>query len=283
VFDFDGTLMPDSTSLFLASRGIKAKDFWARANARLSSGWDQVLAWLDLFLIEVRPGGALAGVTERDLAAFGATLEPKLFPGVRDLLTELRGLVERFNMEIEYYIVSGGLLPLIEACPTVRDFMTAVYASEFDTDAAGVPRGIRRAVTFTEKTRYLFEIHKGLSAAETKTNPLAVNKFVGSRDRRVPFENMIYVGDGETDIPCFSLLESNRGMAFGVLDTSAEGLTKKKVLDLLAPLRVRSLHPPDYGAGTSLAAALRLSVVSIAGRLAALRSAAYSTPQERAP
>jgi hypothetical protein len=108
--------------------------------------------------------GALAGVTERDLASFGATLEPKLFPGVRDLLTELRGLVERFNVEIEYYIISGGLLPLIEACPTVRDFMTAVYASEFDTDAAGVPRGIRRAVTFTEKTRYLFETTRGASA-----------------------------------------------------------------------------------------------------------------------
>jgi hypothetical protein len=77
---------------------------------------------------------------------------------------------------------------------------------------------------------------------------------------------MIYVGDDDTDIPCFSLLESNGGMAFGVVDRSKAAAARKKVLTLLAPHRVRSLHAPDYRDGTELAEVLRLSVSSIASR-----------------
>src|SRR5947207_2162139 len=75
---------------------------------------------------------------------------------------------------------------------------------------------IKRAVTFTEKTRFLFEIQKGITPQQTAKDPYLVNKDVPATDRRVPFSNMIYVGDGLTDIPCFSLIGHNRGRAFAV-------------------------------------------------------------------
>jgi phosphoserine phosphatase len=277
VFDFDGTLMPDSSSLFLQSRGIDVDDFWKRANARLRKGWDQALAWLDLLLEETGPAGRLAGLTQEDLTSFGESLDGQLFPGVRALFADLRRLQAPFGVDVEFYIVSGGLRPLIQAVPTVRKYVTAVYASEFGTDGSGRLRCVKRAVTFTEKTRYLFEIHKGLPAKKTEANPFLVNTFVEKRARRVPFEHMIYVGDGDTDIPCFSLVESNGGIAFGVVHASKEAAARKKVLQLLAlPPRVRSLHPPDYRHGSELAEALRLATASISGRIAAFRDAAYS-------
>lgn len=285
VFDFDGTLMPDSTSLFLRSRGIKDKPFWKRADARMRDGWDQVLAWLDLFLEEVSPGRSLAGLREKDLTAFGKSLDGVLFPGVRELFGRVRQLVAPFGVEVQFYIVSGGLGPIIRACPTVADHVRWVYASELDTDDHGVLRGVKRAVTFTEKTRYLFEIHKGLDGSRTERNPLLVNEYVDPRRRPVPFAHMIYVGDGATDIPCFSLLEANGGFAFGVIDRSRETAARRKVLQLLAPrpARVRSVHAPNYEPGTSLYEALALSLTSVAGRIEALREAAYGARPVRSP
>src|SRR5688500_19294477 len=98
VFDFDGTLMPDSTSLFLRSRGIKDKPFWKRADARMRDGWDQVLEWLELFLEEVSPGRSLAGFCEKDLIAFVKSLVGVLFPGVCGILCRVRQFVGSFGL-----------------------------------------------------------------------------------------------------------------------------------------------------------------------------------------
>ncbi len=263
--------MPDATDAFLRSRGVDTKAFWDGANERVRSGWDQALAWLDLFLAEVRPGGSLEGLTEDDLRAFGATLDTALYPGVRTLIQEL----DRYRRDdfplitLECYVISGGLRPLIEACPVVQDYFAATYASELGTDERGVVRGIKRAVTFTEKTRYLFEIHKGLPQKATTENPYLVNKHVAAQDRRVPFENMIYVGDSRTDIPCFSLVEEKGGQAIGVTDLAAGGISARRAFeDLIAPRRTTfGVHAPRYDASDQLGQIIRLAVRSLAGRI----------------
>lgn len=130
-------------------------------------------------------------------------------------------------------------------------------------------RYIRRCVSFTEKTRYLFEINKGIPQGESSKNPYLVNKAVAESDRRVPFENMIYVGDGLTDIPCFSVVGMGHGFAFGVFDPSEEGKAKRALTEFLEPKRVVSMHKPAYRSDDELGSILRVTVATIATRIGA--------------
>ena len=121
-------------------------------------------------------------------------------------------------------------------------------------------------VTFTEKTRYLFELNKGL-LKPNRGNPYAVNNNVDPQNRRIPFSNMIYVGDGLTDVPCFSLLDKSGGKGFGVFDPTKKGAPKKAWEQLAAPQRVKSLNAPKYGEHDELGALLRVAVQAICNTL----------------
>jgi hypothetical protein len=105
-------------------------------------------------------------------------------------------------------------------------------------------------------------------------NPLLVNKDVASGERRVPFTNMIYVGDGLTDIPCFSLLNSMGGTPFGVFDPSREESAKKAFLDFLEPARVVSMHAPRYESDAELGSLIRVAVSAKLGQIQIARSEA---------
>ncbi|HEY2826497.1 MAG TPA: hypothetical protein VGJ04_02770, partial [Pirellulales bacterium] len=119
-------------------------------------------------------------------------------------------------------------------------------------------------ITFTEKTRYLFEINKGITE---QSKPHAVNEFVEQSDRRVPFENMIYIGDGLTDVPCFSLLQRFHGIGFGVFDPRKKGSPKKAWEQLAFPRRVVSTNAPRYRPDDELGALLRAAVKQICLRM----------------
>src|SRR5262249_31874256 len=166
------------------------------------------LAWLNLLIRLIGRGKPLGELTHAELRAFGASHARKLYPGVPGLIRDLKREVDKHkNIRIEFFIISGGLQEVIEAVPLVAEHFRAVYASQLGSDARGVPTEIKRCVTFTEKTRYLFEINKGLDPSKTKKNPYLVNEDVPEPNRKIPFKNTVYVGDGYTDIPCFSLIK----------------------------------------------------------------------------
>ena len=121
---------------------------------------------------------------------------------------------------------------------------------------------VKGSITFTEKTRYIFEIHKGLDPRETWRNPVLVNRFLRPEERRIPLNNMIYVGDGLTDIPCFSLLKMSGGLGFGIFDPNQERKTKEALEQFLQTDRVLSMHAPNYARGTELASLLRAAVAN---------------------
>jgi haloacid dehalogenase-like hydrolase len=275
IFDYDETLVPDSTTKLLRHYGIDPDAFWKDSRKRVQEGWDPVLAWLHLLLDQVGDGKPLGKLTETNLTAFGATLDKELYPGVAELFDELKAIVRPpayRDVTIEFYIVSGGLRAVIQGSDTVAKNCEAIYGCELGADGEGTLAGIRRAVTFTEKTRYLFEIHKGLQQADTKTNAYLVNKHVDAADRRIPFENMIYVGDGLTDIPCFSLVSSNGGVAFGVFDPARTESAKKAFEEFLTPRRVSSVHAPKYRKEDELGAILRAAVAERATRITVKRA-----------
>lgn len=166
IFDFDDTLAPDSTSAFLESRGISSSEFWQeRVKPLLQLGYDPTIAWLNLFLQKF--GGQLGNVSNKDLRGFGGNMD-SFFPGIPEVFDDLRKIVadsEVMDTSVEFYIISGGLAEVIRATPIANHF-TAIYGCELaandESDDGNLTR-IKRAVTFTEKTRYIFEINKGIA------------------------------------------------------------------------------------------------------------------------
>ena len=263
-------MAPDSTTALLEHYGIDSKEFWTqRATKLVEAGYDPPLAYLNLILRDVAPGRPLDGLTNAKLAEFGRDVVDKTwFPGLPALFEELRELTDQSrDVSIEYYIISGGLQAVIEGSPTVQKYVSGVYGCQLAESAeTGAVAEVQRCVTFTEKTRFLFEINKGISAAEARTKPHLVNRKIDDAQRPVPFSNMIYVGDGLTDIPCFSLVEKGGGSSFAVFKPGEES-AKRSFQELLATGRVRSMHSPDFASDADLGAILRLAVASRASAM----------------
>ncbi len=162
------------------------------------------------------------------------------------------------NIEVEFYLVSGGLQAILEGIPTVSKLFSGVYGCRLGEDAkTGLVSHIKRSITFTEKTRYLFEINKGVRQDQSETNPFLVNEDISQDKRRIPFKNIVFVGDGLTDIPCFSLTRSLGGQAFGVFNPSRPDKTKQAIQKFLIPNRVIAMFAPEYGPEHALGSMLR--------------------------
>jgi hypothetical protein len=278
IFDFDDTLVPDSTSLLLESFGIDAERFWMEeAKPLVEAGYDQPLAYLNLMLDKIGADKPLGNLTIEDLRKFGQSLDGKFFSGLDTLKAELQDIAHEVDadIDVELYIISGGLEQIMEGSQFVRSNFAGFYGCLFDSDGDGVISKVKRTITFTEKTRYLFEINKGVTSAIKRSQPYAVNKTIAEKERRVPFSNMIYVGDGLTDIPCFSLLRKNKGLVFGIMKQGSAHSAKQGLLQFLKTERVQSLHFPKYAATDELGAILRSSVSVIAAQIGLAKEQAF--------
>jgi hypothetical protein len=157
----------------------------------------------------------------------------------------------------------------------MQDNITDIFGCLLGEDPkTGYLARIKRCVTFTEKTCHLFEINKGLQSKDTITNPLLVNKYVPEEDRRIPLKNMIYVGDGLTDIPCFSLLGKSGGRSFGVFDPTQRTAARRAFLEFLEPNRVVSMHSALYRDTDDLGSLLRAAVAALCTRITVDRESA---------
>jgi phosphoserine phosphatase len=264
IFDFDDTLAPASTSRLLEEHGVDVQRFWEERFAdMITDGYDPANAYLTLILEEVGEDGKLGKLTVNDLQDFGSRLDDELFPGLPQMFNDLDEIVEEYkDTSIDYYIVSSGLRNVILGTDLSEKFR-GIYASELGEWEDDYLAHIKRAVTFTEKTRYIFEINKGLEQEDTRSDPYAVNEHKPADERRVPFENMIYVGDGLTDVPCFSLITKNDGKAFGVFDPTDQS-SRQKVLNFIdAPRRVQSMNAPEYREDDDLGSLLRYQVQAL--------------------
>lgn len=263
IFDFDDTLAPESTTQFLESRGVNSKEFWDKSVRKLlGEGYDPALAWLTLFLENVGEGKPLGPITNDDLRAFGAEVDDHFFPGVPEVFDDLKEIVSKSeapDISIEFYIISGGLREILRTTKIAKYF-SGIYASELAGNGESeVLSRIKRAITFTEKTRYIYEINKGISQAESEKNAFLVNRDV--KERRIPGKNMIYLGDGLTDIPAFSLIEKTLGgYAIGVFDRKRKDKGKTAMYELFAPGRTRGIYAPRYRDGDDLGDVLRLAI-----------------------
>jgi phosphoserine phosphatase len=240
IYDFDGTLSPGNMQEygFIPATGLTKKEFWQK-NTEIKDKQDasEILCYMRLMIDEAKYKNiSLKKATFRE---FGKKVE--LYDGVKDWFALINEYGKKKSVTIEHYINSSGLSEIIEGTPIAKEFKK-IYACSFMYDASDVAIWPAVAVDFTAKTQFLFMINKGV---ENIKDNKRVNEFTPDNERPIPFKQMIYFGDGETDIPCMKLIKQQGGFSIAVYKkrntknkTVAQGLIKHN--------RVNFACPADY-------------------------------------
>ena len=245
LYDFDKTLCTTDMQnyAFIPSLGMTPAEFWAEANGfGRSNRMDGILAYMYTMIREAerrrRP------FTRSDLVEKGRDIV--LFPGVESWFRRINDFGRHQGVQVEHYVISSGLREIIEGSAISREFKE-IYASEFYYDERGIPVWPKLAVNFTAKTQFVYRINKGvLDVSDDKT----LNDSMPDDSKRVPFLNMVYFGDGLSDVPCMKMMRAYGGQAIAVYQ---EG-NRPGVEDLLVKGRVDYIFPADYRAGSALEA-----------------------------
>ncbi len=260
VFDFDDTLAPDSTSAFLDGLGVDARKFWKETVGPLDQdGWDPIPAYL-YSLIQLSNSNESTRITRKRLKAFGAKL--RFHKGVTRMFPFLLNYVAAHHpgLTLEFYIISSGIGEIVRNTRIARYF-TDIWASEFHYAEDGRIVFPRNIVSFTDKTRYLFQISKGLIGPESRADHYAVNR--RTQGFRIPMDHMVFIGDGLTDIPCFSLVKRYGGVAIGVYDKHRRERWSR-AWDFLEDGRVTNLLSADYSTHSDLMHNLLMAIDAMA-------------------
>lgn len=268
VFDFDDTLAPDTTTGFLRHCGLDdVGRFWKECVDPLITreDWDPVPAYLHEMIAAARDG-RLPPITRERLADWGRAAP--LHPGVETLFARLRRAAQDANprVKIEFYVISSGIGDVLRHTRIAHE-LTDLWASEFHYDAQGQAAFPRRVISFTDKTRYLFHVQKGLVGPPHRGKPFEVNRKLPADRLRVPLSQMIFVGDGYTDIPCFSLLKQHGGMPIAVYDRQREEKWGN-AFQFVRDGRVANLHSANYREDSDLSTFLVMAVRSLATDIA---------------
>lgn len=244
-YDFDKTLSPDDMQAqgYIQAVGYAVPEFWEIADSIASDNeMDQNLAYMYLMMQEAE-GKIL--FTKETLAEHGARV--KLFPGVEQWFERIRKYGEEHGVIVEHYIISSGLKEMIEGTSVAKaGAFEKIYASSFCYNQRGVAVWPAQVVNYTNKTQFLFRIEKGV----LDINDPGVNEYFPPEDIRIPFQNIVYIGDSDTDIPCMKLVTSLGGHAIGVYN--AETRDKSKVYRMMRDGRIKYFAPADYSDGTEL-------------------------------
>ena len=265
VFDFDDTLAPDSTNGFLVNQGVDTTKFWSEVKTDLiDQGWDPVPAYL-FHMIAYAKKGAI-DLSQKSLTDWGKTLQ--LHMGVEQVFASLREAATSVNpnIKLEFYLVSSGIGDVLRHT-AIAHWFTEIWSSEFYYDDNGEAVYSKKIVSFTDKTRYLFHVQKGLIGSAFKNNPFCVNKKVSAQDIRIPLDQMIVVGDGYTDIPMFSLIQKNGGTPIGVYDKSNTRTKWEQSWEFIQDGRVANLVSANYQQDSDLCNILTMAVKSLCNRI----------------
>ncbi len=240
IYDFDGTLSPGNMQEFgfIQAIGQTPEEFWSKSNG-LAIGQDasDILAYMKLMVDEAKKNHIK--LTRENFKKYGADI--KLYEGVRDWFEHINQYGREHGVIIEHYINSSGLTEIIDGSPIAGAFKH-VFAGSFLYNEKGEAEWPGIAVDFTAKTQYLFKIQKGIFSSRDATK---VNESLADESKRIPFTNMIYFGDGETDVPSMKLVNMFGGNAIAVFDPSRPK-KKEAARKLLRQGRVNFITPASY-------------------------------------
>ncbi len=241
MYDFDNTLCTTDMQnySFIPGLGMEPDAFWDMSRRMAEEKkMDRILAYM--YLMVKKAGEKQKSIRQEDLVALGKDIQ--LFPGVMDWFARINAFGEAHGVQIQHYIISSGLKEIIEGSVIASQFRE-IYACAFHYDDDGVADWPAVTVNYTAKTQFLFRINKGVLLM---SEDVELNKFILEDDRPVPFRNMVYFGDGLTDVPCMKLVKTNGGKSIAVYTQ------KEKVESLLSDKRVDFIAPADYSEGSEL-------------------------------
>ena len=248
-YDFDKTLSPDNMQAqgYLAAINYENQnDFWAKANDLANkNGMDKDLAWMHLMLKEAH-GKVI--FNKKNLMEYGASVH--MYPGVEEWFDRINKYGEEHGIQVEHYIISSGIKEMIEGTePAKKGAFKKIYASSYLYDEDGVAVWPAQVINYTTKTQFLFRISKGT----LDINDDNVNRHFDRSELRVPFSNIVYIGDSDTDVPCMKLTKVNGGYSIGVYNPQEPEDTKfNKVHQMMRDNRINFFAAADYREGSEL-------------------------------
>ena len=268
VFDFDRTLSSGTVEALLERLRVEDSRSWreGKVQALVDDGWDEILAkgWL------LRRTAEEQGVdlTEELVKEVGRGLE--CYPGVEEAFPKLReiGRESSGGATVEIYVLSSGFVDLMTQSP-VADLVDDIWGSSLHWGEDGLLVGVKRTIIHSEKARYLRALAKGLDIAGAN-EPQDVFRDEDDDEWHVPLDQMIYVGDGGSDLDAFRLLQQHGGIALAV-DHSEDSEEWEADEHMFEGARVENLAPPDYKDGSEMYRSLALAVEAIAKKVALRR------------
>lgn len=257
-YDFDGTLAPGNMQEydFIPALKMRSRVFWKTVNELAAARqMDHILAYMYVMLEEA--GKARIPVRVADFHRFGAGIA--LFPGVREWFGRQNARARERGLSLEHFVISSGLREMVEGTDIAGAFRK-VYASAFMYDHNGVACWPALAVNYTTKTQFLFRVNKGCLDVHDDS---IINRFVPKERRPVPFQHMVFLGDGETDIPCMRLVKDQGGLSLAVFNPARRG-ARAGAARLVAEGRATMAAPADYREGGALDRAVAAAMDKVA-------------------
>lgn len=262
-YDFDKTLSPDDMQAqgYIQSLGEDTEEFWKESNALASENdMDQNLAYMYLMVSKSR---GKFYVTKEKLMEYGRKV--KLFEGADTWFRRINEYGKWKGVEVEHYIISSGLKEMIEGT-SISDEFKKIYASCFYYGETGEALWPAQAINYTNKTQFIFRIEKGI----LDINDQSVNDYVPRAELRVPFRNIVYIGDSATDIPCMKLVNTYGGHSIGVFNPDTQD--KSKVYSMMTQNRIKYFAEAVYTENSDLEILLKKIIDKTAANEALERS-----------
>ncbi len=257
IYDFDGTLAPGNMQEydFIPAVGKSNKEFWTEANSLAEEqDADMVLTYMARMIQEAKS----KGLSLRREAFQESGRRVSLFRGVKEWFARINAYGEEKGIKILHYINSSGLKEIIEGTEIAHEFRN-IYACSFLYDVDGIAYWPAVAVNYTNKTQFIFKINKGVESVFDSTQ---VNRYIPEAERAVPFNHMIYVGDGTTDIPCMRLVKNFGGHSIAVYNPEQKG-ARSAMGSLIRDNRVNHVCPADYSEGAEMDKIVKLIIDKI--------------------
>ena len=256
MYDFDKTLSTRDMQEFnfISNVGMKPKDFWAEVQTMSrDQDMDNILAYM--YMMIKKSNLADRPIHRQNFVELGEGVE--YYPGVETWFKRINDYGESKGVKVLHFIISSGIAEIIEGTSIAKEF-ERIFACEFHYNQNDVADWPKNVVNFTTKTQFVYRINKG--ALDLSDNN-SVNKYVPDGDRPVPFRNMIYIGDGLTDVPCMKVVKVNGGHSIAVFQPHRK---KDIARNMVKDGRVNFMCPADYSAGKELESTVKAIIDSIA-------------------
>jgi len=275
VYDFDGTLSPQPMQEYtvLPKIGVAPREFWARVNRdACETESDMMLVYMRHILEELEKGRI--DVKRDDFAAMASRI--KYFPGVATWFARMNAYVRRRSagrVKIQHYLISAGQKEILDGA-SIRKHFKRIYASEYHFNHHGVATFPKLLVTGTMKTQFLFRINKGREGLTE-----SIDDHMPESERPIPFQNIIYVGDGMTDVPSMALTKKSGGHTVAVYHPGGRG--RDTCVKLLDAGRADFIAAADYRVGSKLSRRVELLLDAIVADIAYRREAFRCVAENR--